>query len=167
MEVMFNAGGRPSALASVAARAVGSASPTVSFEIVHAGSDQETFERGRPVDVTNLPGSTAASDTPRESLCFEVPGARFTIRTWPSHEPRAISGITSVQQTGGDGENMQEYSCRGSIAVNPNFLYDSVRSAEMLLTLKQGPWVPDYADMLMVLLWSIRLLHLSTKPRCP
>lgn len=146
---MLNAGGRPSALASVAARAVGAASPTVSFEVVHVGSDQGRFERGRPVDVKFVSGSADEGSISREFLCFEVPGARFGVRTWSPREPRAVPAGTSVEKTDGNRGSVAN-SWRGSIALNPNFLYDSARSTEMLLTLNREAWAPDYADTLMV-----------------
>lgn len=151
---MLNVGGRPSALASVAARAVGAASPTVSFEVVHVWSGQGKFERGLPADVISLSGSTDDRSVPRETLCSEVPGARFSIRTWSSREPHAVPAEIPVEPIDLGHGNVQNnsYPYHGSIALNPNFLYDSARSTEMLLTLDREAWKPDYADTLMVAL---------------
>ncbi|MGH3913290.1 MAG: hypothetical protein ACRDTC_07770 [Pseudonocardiaceae bacterium] len=158
MEAMLNVGGKPSALASVLARAVGAASPTVSFEIVHAWSDQGKFERGSPIDAMSSSSSTDESAVTREMLCFEVPGARFSIRTWSSREPHAVPGKISSEPTDLDPSDVQAHCdvpvhsghYSGSVALNPNFLYDSARSTEMLLTLDREAWKPDYADTLMV-----------------
>lgn len=119
------------ALAKIAARAAGSASPAVLFSVTH-------FDRTGPAFDDPL-SSTG------EMLAVRVGGVGFRLHTWspvtPGYPP---SNVTA--------EEVRAGQFGGSVVINPDFLYDTAYSTEVLLTLGHDPWRPDYADSLMITL---------------
>ncbi len=142
------------ALAAVAARAASAGSPAVLFDVTHFGTDARTGA-APPTGVTP---PTAKDRVATETLSFHLAGLGFRMHTWapatPSKQVDAVatsSRITvSPHEPEGTGPLHQLYS--GSVVINPDFLYDTAHSTELLLTLDHGPWRPDHADALMTTL---------------
>nr|WP_042182525.1 hypothetical protein [Kibdelosporangium sp. MJ126-NF4]CEL15039.1 hypothetical protein [Kibdelosporangium sp. MJ126-NF4]CTQ93365.1 hypothetical protein [Kibdelosporangium sp. MJ126-NF4] len=127
---MSNATRQYPALAKIAARAAGAASPAIEFSVGH---------------FTGPPPSVRPPDGTGELLSVRTGGVGFQLRTWspvtPSHPQVGV-----LAQDNGPGR------FDGSVMINPDFLYDSAHSTEILLTLGHEPWRPDYADSLMITL---------------
>jgi hypothetical protein len=127
---------RHPALAKVAARAAGAASPAVRFNVGHFNRIGEAteFETSPPSDPLQVAG---------EMLATQVGGVGFRLHTWSPMTPGYPAlGVTA--------EEVEDGLFDGSVVINPDFLYDSAYSTEILLTLGHDPWRPDYADSLMI-----------------
>ncbi|WP_143231259.1 hypothetical protein [Actinosynnema sp. ALI-1.44] len=118
------------ALAKIAARAAGSASPAIQFSVGHLTGPQPGIE---------------ASAAIGEYLSVRTGGVGFQLRTWSPVTPGYPPTGVIAQDDGGGWFG-------GSVMINPDFLYDSAHSTEILLTLGHEPWCPDYADCLMITL---------------
>ncbi|MGB3438719.1 MAG: hypothetical protein WBA97_08190 [Actinophytocola sp.] len=147
---MPSPGLRHPALASVAARAASSGSPSVLFDITHDG--QET---GLPP--AGLVPPTAQEQIATETLAFHVAGVGFQVHTWTPVTPsKQQDGVSTSRiavrrhETNGHGHAGGVFA--GSVVINPDFLYDTDHSVEVLLTLDRAPWRPTYADSLMITL---------------
>jgi hypothetical protein len=145
---MPSPGLRHPALAAVAARAATAGSPSVLFDISHDGP-----ETGLP-QVEVVP-PTARDRTATETLAFHVAGVGFQMHTWTPVTPsKQQDGVTTnriaVRRQETDGHARGLFA--GSVVINPDFLYDTDHSVEILLTLDHDPWRPTYADSLMVML---------------
>jgi hypothetical protein len=145
---MPSPGLRHPALASVAARAATSGSPSVSFDITHDGP-----ETGVPP--MELTPPTAPDRTATETLAFHVAGVGFQVHTWPPVTPsKQQDGVTTSRiavhrhETNGHARGL----FAGSVVINPDFLYDTEHSVEILVTLNHEQWRPNYADSLMIML---------------
>jgi hypothetical protein len=139
---------RHPALAAVAARAAASGSPSVHFDISHDGP-----ETGVPAVEVVPP--TARDRTATETLAFHVAGVGFQVHTWTPVTPsKQQDGVTTnriaVRRQETDGHARGVFA--GSVVINPDFLYDTDHSVEILLTLDPDPWRPTYADSLMITL---------------
>ncbi|MFB9306547.1 hypothetical protein [Kibdelosporangium philippinense] len=123
------------ALAKIAARAAGSASAAIQFSVGHFADEQADYE---PPDHEPPQGIG-------EIMTVRIGGVGFELHTWspvtPGHPPAGV--LADELGAGRFG---------GSVMINPDFLYDSAYSTEILLTLGHDPWRPDYADSLMVTL---------------
>jgi hypothetical protein len=76
-------------------------------------------------------------------LATQAGGVGFRLHTWSPVTPgHGAAGVTAEQVNPGVFD--------GSVVINPDFLYDSTHSTEILLTLGHEPWQPDYADSLMI-----------------
>ncbi len=147
---MPSPGLRHPALASVAARAASSGSPAVLFDITHDGP-----ETGLPP--ADLVPPTAQDQVATETLSFHVAGVGFGVHTWTPVTPsKQQDGVTTSRiavrryETNGHGPARGLFT--GSVVINPDFLYDTGHSVEVLLTLDHEPWRPTYADSLMITL---------------
>ncbi|GAB1516902.1 hypothetical protein [Actinophytocola sp. KF-1] len=147
---MPSPGLRHPALASVAARAASSGSPAVLFDITHDGP-----ETGLPP--ADLVPPTAQDQVATETLAFHVAGVGFGVHTWTPVTPsKQQDGVTTSRiavrryETNGHGPARGLFT--GSVVINPDFLYDTDHSVEVLLTLDHEPWRPTYADSLMITL---------------
>ncbi len=147
---MPSPGLRHPALASVAARAATSGSPAVLFDISHDGP-----ETGLPP--ADLVPPTAPDQVATETLSFHVAGVGFGVHTWTPVTPsKQQEGVTTSRiavrryETNGHGPARGLFT--GSVVINPDFLYDTGHSVEVLLTLDHEPWRPTYADSLMITL---------------
>jgi predicted amino acid-binding ACT domain protein len=145
---MPSPGLRHPALATVAARAATAGSPSVLFDISHDGP-----ETGLP-PVEVVP-PTATDRTATETLAFHVAGVGFQVHTWtPATPSKQQDGVATNriavrrQEAGGHTRGL----FAGSVVINPDFLYDTDHSVEILLTLDHGPWRPTYADSMMITL---------------
>jgi len=145
---MPSPGLRHSALAAVAARAATAGSPSVLFDITHDGP-----ETGLP-QVEVVP-PTAPDRTATETLAFHVAGVGFQVHTWtPTTPSKQQEGVTTSriavrrQETNGHARGL----FAGSVVINPDFLYDTDHSVEILVTLDHDRWRPTYADSLMITL---------------
>jgi predicted amino acid-binding ACT domain protein len=145
---MVSPGLRHPALAAVAARAATAGSPSVLFDITHDGP-----ETGLP-DVEVVP-PTARDRTATDTLAFHVAGVGFQVHTWTPVTPsKQQDGVTTSriavrrQETNGHARGL----FAGSVVINPDFLYDTDHSVEILVTLDHEPWRPTYADSLMITL---------------
>jgi hypothetical protein len=145
---MVSQGLRHPALAAVAARAATAGSPSVLFDITHDGP-----ETGLP-DVEVVP-PTARDRTATDTLAFHVAGVGFQVHTWTPVTPsKQQDGVTTSriavrrQETNGHARGL----FAGSVVINPDFLYDTDHSVEILVTLDHEPWRPTYADSLMITL---------------
>ncbi|MET0136739.1 MAG: hypothetical protein ABW215_24380 [Kibdelosporangium sp.] len=122
------------ALAKVAARAAGAASPAVRFNVGHFEGVATEFDAAPPTDPHQVAG---------EMLAAQIGGVGFRLHTWSPMTPGyPAMGVTAEQVETGLFD--------GSVVINPDFLYDSTHSTEILLTLGHDPWQPDYADSLMI-----------------
>lgn len=124
------------ALAKVAARAAGAASPAVRFNVGHFARLDEAieFDTSPPSDPLQVAG---------EMFATQVGGVGFRLHTWTAQTPGyPAAGVTA--------EEVDDGLFDGSVVINPDFLYDSAESTEILLTLTHDPWHPDFADTLMV-----------------
>jgi hypothetical protein len=122
------------ALAKVAARAAGAASPAVRFNVGHFEGVATEFDASPPTDPHQVAG---------EMLATQIGGVGFRLHTWSPMTPGyPATGVTAEQV----GTGLFD----GSVVINPDFLYDSTHSTEVLLTLGHDPWQPDYADSLMI-----------------
>jgi hypothetical protein len=145
-----HSGGRHPALAAVAARVASSGTPAVLFDITH--DDPETGQP--PADV--VPPTTR--DRPAtETLAFHVAGVGFQVHTWtpdtPSKQQDGVAeGRIAVHQPETSGPGPTRGTFAGSVVINPDFLYDVEHGVEVLMTLDQDPWLPTYADSLMITL---------------
>ena len=137
------------ALAAVAARAASAGSAAVQFAVTHFGSG--TY---------STPGTGQAPppeppEVPRDTLVFQLAGVGFKVHTWASRTPNrpidaASTSRVAVSQLA-DGAGVARQLFTGSAVINPDFLYDSAHSTEILVTLgRRQPWQPDYADSLML-----------------
>lgn len=139
---------RHSALAAVAARAATAGSPSVLFDITHDGP-----ETGLP-PVEVVP-PTARDRTATETLAFHVAGVGFQVHTWtpvtPSKQQEGVStSRIAVRRQETNGHTRGLFA--GSVVINPDFLYDTAHSVEILVTLGHDEWRPTYADSLMITL---------------
>jgi hypothetical protein len=122
------------ALAKVAARVAGAASPAVRFNVGHFVGDATEFETSPPSDPLQVAG---------ELLAVQIGGVGFRLHTWsPATPGYPAAGVTAEEVSTGLFD--------GSVVINPDFLYDAAYSTEILLTLGHDPWQPDYADSLMI-----------------
>jgi hypothetical protein len=147
---MPSPGLRHPALASVAARVASSGSPSVLFDITHNGP-----ETGVPP--ADLVPPTARDQTATETLAFHVAGVGFQVHTWTPVTPsKQQNGVTTsriaVRQHETNGHGPARGVFEGSVVINPDFLYDTDHSVEVLLTLDHDPWRPTYTDSLMITL---------------
>lgn len=137
------------ALAAVAARAASAGSPAVLFNVTHYGTAVH------PAPPTDIAPPSAHDHVATETLAFHVGGAGFQLHTWAPQTPSkpvegvSISRIAVSPQDVGEGDR---HLFRGSVVINPHFLYDAAHSTEILVTLGYEPWQPDYADSLMIAL---------------
>ena len=145
---MPSPGPRHPALAAVAARAATAGSPAVLFDITHDGP-----ETGLPR--VELVPPTARDRTATETLAFHVAGVGFQVHTWtpvtPSKQQDGVSTnriAVRRQETNGHARGL----FAGSVVINPDFLYDTAHSVEILITLDHDAWRPTYADSLMITL---------------
>ena len=145
---MISPGLRHPALAAVAARAATAGSPSVLFDITHDGP-----ETGLPA--VELVPPTARDRTATETLAFHVAGVGFQVHTWtPATPSKQQDGVTTSriavrrQETNGHARGL----FGGSVVINPDFLYDTDHSVEILVTLDHDPWRPTYADSMMITL---------------
>ncbi|HYQ67030.1 hypothetical protein [Actinophytocola sp.] len=145
---MVSPGLRHPALAAVAARAATAGSPSVLFDITHDGP-----ETGLPTVEVRPP--TARDRTATDTLAFHVAGVGFQVHTWtPATPSKQQDGVTTSriavrrQETNGHARGL----FAGSVVINPDFLYDTDHSVEILVTLDHEPWRPTYADSLMITL---------------
>jgi hypothetical protein len=141
---------RHPALASVAARAASSGSPAVLFDITHDGP-----ETGLPP--ADLVPPTAQDQVATETLAFHVAGVGFGVHTWtpvtPSKQQDGVAtSRIAVRRHDAHGPGPARGVFTGSVVINPDFLYDTDHSVEVLLTLDHEPWRPTYADSLMITL---------------
>jgi hypothetical protein len=143
----------------MAARAVGAATPGVTFQVIHQGEMDESDQLQLPLNVdeeqdVDLRGS-------QETLVFRVSDTAFQVTTRSPDDLDTIPpGITfgpsvPIASAGSGKEGSTTPSgtsivYSGSAGLNPNFLYDTARSIEVLLTLAPGSWTPDYGDTLML-----------------
>jgi hypothetical protein len=88
-------------------------------------------------------------------LAFHVAGVGFQVHTWTPVTPsKQQDGVTTSriavrrQETNGHARGL----FAGSVVINPDFLYDTDHSVEILVTLDHEPWRPTYADSLMITL---------------
>jgi hypothetical protein len=124
------------ALAKVAARAAGAASPAVRFNVGHFTRLDEAieFDTAPPSDPLQVAG---------EMFATQVGGIGFRLHTWTAQTPGyPAAGVTA--------EEVDDGLFDGSVVINPDFLYDAAESTEILVTLTHDPWHPDFADTLMV-----------------
>lgn len=147
---MASPGLRHPALAAVAARAATAGSPSVLFDISHDGPETGLA----PVD---LVPPTARDRTATETLAFRVAGVGFQVHTWTPVTPsKQQDGVTTnriaVRRHEPNSHGPAHGMFAGSVVINPDFLYDTKHSVEVLLTLDHGPWRPTYADALMITL---------------
>jgi hypothetical protein len=141
---------RHPALAAVAARAAVAGSPSVLFDITHDGP-----ETGVPA--IDLAPPTAPDRSAAEMLTFRVAGVGFQVHTWTPVTPsKQQDGVTTsrieVRRHSINGHGPATGTFVGSVVINPDFLYDSQHTVEILVTLDHEPWRPDYADSLMTTL---------------
>ncbi|MEV4317700.1 hypothetical protein [Actinocrispum sp. NPDC049592] len=124
------------ALAKVAARAAGAASAAVRFNVGHFDdTDREPmFDTAPPSDPLQVAG---------EMLATQIGGVGFRLHTWSPMTPgQPSAGVIATEVDDGLYD--------GSVVINPDFLYDSTHSTEILVTLGHDPWRPDFADSLMI-----------------
>jgi hypothetical protein len=124
------------ALAKVAARAAGAASPGVRFNVGHFDQLDEAveFDTSPPSDPLQVAG---------EMMAMQVGGVGFRLHTWsPTTPGYSVAGVTA--------EEVEDGLFDGSVVINPDFLYDTADSTEILVTLGHAAWQPDYADSLMI-----------------
>jgi predicted amino acid-binding ACT domain protein len=145
---MVSPGLRHPDLAAVAARAATAGSPSVLFDITHDGP-----ETGLPA--VELVPPTARDRTATETLAFHVADVGFQVHTWTPVTPsKQQEGVTTsriaVRRQETDGHARGLFA--GSVVINPDFLYDTEHSVEILVTLDHEPWRPSYADSLMITL---------------
>lgn len=143
-------------LAAVAARAASAGSPAVLFDVTHFGTSAADGPNDPPATPpTDVTPPTAKDRVATETLAFHLAGMGFQLHTWaPATPGRQVDMVTDSRisvcsyESDAAGAARQLYS--GSVAINPDFLYDNAHSTELLLTLDYGPWRPDYADSLMI-----------------
>lgn len=149
---------KPSALAAAAARAAGSGISGIRFRVAHLGrngiGDQLTLD-------AQFPDNFAPERLVREALSFEVAGNCFELRTWtpqasvatdPGVQAAIVERNASNGERGpwhGEGHSRDGFLYGGSGSLNPNFLYDSVKNVEVLLTVGDDAWNPSFRDSLM------------------
>jgi hypothetical protein len=139
------------ALAAVAARAASAGSAAVSFNVTHFGTGDGTVP---PPPLIDFVPPTEHDHVATETLAFHPAAAGFQVHTWAPdtpHKPVAgvsINRISVSPQV--DGDDFASHLYRGSVVINPNFLYDPAHSTEILITLGYEQWQPDYADSLMI-----------------
>lgn len=138
------------ALAAVAARAATAGSPAVRFDVTHFGHDAQPA-------LTDITPPTARDRVATETHAFHLAGVGFQLNTWvPATPSKQMDGVTnsritvSPRDAGTQGSSGRLFC--GTVVINPDFHYDTAHSAEILLTLGDQPWQPDYADSLMIAL---------------
>jgi hypothetical protein len=136
---MSRAGQRPAELATVIARAASFGGPAVAFAILHLPREHLT-----PLAT---PPSTGISGICRETLAFDLPPAGFRMYTGFADSPAStmagLGKVTPMPCAGG-----QLY--KGTASLNPRFLYDSAQDHELLLSVGEDRWAPDFADSLLL-----------------
>lgn len=147
---MASPGLRHPALAAVAARAASAGSPSVLFDITHDGP-----ETGVPS--IDLVPPTARDRPAAETLAFRVAGVGFQVHTWTPVTPsKQQDGVTTsriaVRRHEVNGHGPAHGMFAGSVVINPDFLYDTEHSVEILVTLDHDRWRPTYADSMMITL---------------
>lgn len=141
------------ALAAVAARAASAGSPAVLFNVTHFGAGADAVPLAPSTDISP-PSDHGHVAT--ETLAFHPAGVGFQVHTWAPNTPSkpvdgvSINRIAVSPQVDARGQCCHLY--RGSVVINPNFLYDPAHSTEILVTLGYDAWRPDYADSLMIAL---------------
>lgn len=139
------------ALAAVAARAASAGSPAVLFNVTHYGTAEGIASRTPSTDISP---PSEHGHVATETLAFHPAAAGFQVHTWAPETPSkpvagvSISRISASPQVDERGPACHLY--RGSVVINPNFLYDPAHSTEILVTLGYDAWRPDYADSLMI-----------------
>jgi hypothetical protein len=150
---------KPSALAAAAARAASSGISGIHFHVAHLGrngiDDQLMLD-------AELPDRLSPDRLVCEALSFEVAGTCFELRTWtpqtfiatdPGVQAEIIDKDFNKGERGprqiGD-QRRQGILYAGSGSLNPNFLYDSVKNVELLLTFGHDAWNPGFRDSLMI-----------------
>lgn len=141
-------------LAAVAARAASAGSAAVLFDVTHFGAGPGDTPVAPPTDVTP---PTAKDRVATETLAFHLAGMGFQLHTWspvtPSKQVDVVNdNRISVSWHEPDAAGAVRQLFSGSVVINPDFLYDTAHSTELLLTLDYAPWRPDYADTLMIAL---------------
>jgi hypothetical protein len=139
------------ALAAVAARAASAGSAAVMFTVTHFGTCNGSMLPAPLIDFV-LP--IEIDHVATETLAFHPSAAGFQVHTWAPatpHKPVAGVSINRISASPRIDERTQssQLYC-GSVAINPNFLYDPANSTEILITLSYAQWRPDYADSLMI-----------------
>ncbi|TDP92132.1 hypothetical protein [Labedaea rhizosphaerae] len=127
------------ALAAAAARVATAGSPAVSFTVTHFGS-------GAGSTAIAPPGEEHGIAT--ETLSFYLADLGFRLHTWPSRLPTLPPGGATVRRVRTPEDNTRIYS--GTVAINLDFLYDTARGSEILLTISHDRWRADYRDTLML-----------------
>lgn len=127
------------ALAAAAARVATAGSPAVSFTVTHFGS-------GAGSTTVAPPGEEHGIAT--ETLSFYLADLGFRLHTWPSRMPTVPPDGATIRRVPATTENTCVYS--GTVAINLDFLYDTARGSEILLTISHDRWRADYRDTLML-----------------
>jgi hypothetical protein len=139
------------ALAAVAARAASAGSAAVMFNVTHFGAGSGAAPGAPLIDFVP---PTELDHVATETLAFHPAAAGFQVHTWAPDTPhKPVAGVSinriSVSPRISDRSLSRHLYC-GSVAINPNFLYDPAHSTEILITLGYDAWRPDYADSLMI-----------------
>jgi hypothetical protein len=136
----------------------------VLFDVTHFGAGGADTPRTPPTDVTP---PTAKDRVATETLAFHLAGMGFQLHTWSPLTPsKQMDMVTdnriSVCRHESDTSGTAHRLYSGSVAINPDFLYDTAHSTELLLTLDYAAWRPDYADSLMIALAYHGMLDATT-----
>jgi hypothetical protein len=139
------------ALAAVAARAASAGSAAVMFNVTHFGAGNGSTP---PAPLIDFVPPTEMEHVATETLAFHPAAAGFQVHTWAPDSPhKPVAGVSinriSVSPRIDERGAYRHLYC-GSVVINPNFLYDSAHSTEILITIGYDPWRPDYADSLMI-----------------
>lgn len=138
-------------LAAVAARAATAGSATVMFNVTHFGATDRAAADAPQIDFSP---PTEHDRAATETLAFYPAAAGFQVHTWiPDSPHKPVEGVSINRITASPRPAERDpatHVYRGSVVINPNFLYDPAHSTELLITAGYDRWQPDYADSLMI-----------------
>jgi hypothetical protein len=111
----------------------------VAFTVTHFGAGAGSTAIAPPGDESGIA---------TETLSFYLADIGFRLHTWPSRSPTVPPDGAAVHRLPTSDEAVRSYA--GTVAINLDFLYDTARGSEILLTISHDRWRADYRDTLML-----------------
>ncbi|MEU4427071.1 hypothetical protein AB0F81_41150 [Actinoplanes sp. NPDC024001] len=155
---------KSSELARIAAEAAGISSASVQFTMIHGPANGHDGPLPMAIDSAD-PDKDDPDAWPTDFLHFSVAGLSVSTSTWPS----AISAFSGRVQIGPPEHTGRRdtFSYSGHAVPNPGFIHQSTRKVEVLITLGNQHWSPNYREALMQALVIEKLTGLAAERDTP
>lgn len=142
------------ALSRVAAQVITAGSPAVSYAVTHSCTPWS----GPPMEPADTcrPGEKGLADA---TTMFQVGGAGFQLHTWASESAEPDGAPPEVSS------RLVRY--RSSALTNPGYADGSTGSTEVLVVLRLDPWIPGFADALLVAMATAEITDIATRNGLP